>query len=61
MLGEEVWPEDFAQACRSRGMSVKDRELLGLYEGYQKLLVEHRLYDAEGCHWSARTLLQAGR
>ncbi len=54
----EIWPEQFAEACNQRGATDKDRELLGIYAAYQKLLVDHNLYDAEGCFWSARDLLR---
>jgi len=54
----EIWPEAFHQACSSRGMSEKDRELFELYDAYQQALREHRLYDAEGAFWSARDVLQ---
>ena len=53
----EIWPEQFAEACRQRGVTDKDRELLAIYRAYQQRLVEHNLYDAEGCFWSARDLL----
>ena len=52
----EIWPEQFAEACRQRGFSAKDRELLAIYTGYQERLLAHDLYDAEGCFWSADLL-----
>jgi ATP-dependent helicase/DNAse subunit B len=57
----EVWPDDFRAACRERGMHRKDRDLLHLYEEYQKALTDHGLYDADGCFWSARALLRDGQ
>ena len=54
----EIWPEQFAEACRERGASPKDRELLAIYQAYQDRLVGHNLYDAEGQFWSARDLLR---
>ncbi len=57
----DVWPDRFRDACRSRGMTAKDAELLTLYEAYQQILNEHHLYDAEGRFWSARRLLREGR
>ncbi len=54
----EIWPEQFAQACRQRGVAEKDRELLAIYQAYQQTLLDHNLYDAEGCFWSARDLLR---
>ncbi len=53
----EIWPEQFAEACQQRGVTDKDRELLAIYRAYQQRLVDHNLYDAEGCFWSARDLL----
>ena len=38
----------------------KDRELCGLYDRYQALLLEHDLYDADGQFWAARALLREG-
>lgn len=65
LIGElkrlDVWPDRFGEACRSRGMTAKDAELLALYEAYQQILNEHHLYDAEGRFWSARRLLREGR
>lgn len=57
----EIWPEHFHEACRSRGITDKDAELLEIYDGYQQCLREHELYDAEGRFWSARDLLDQGR
>ena len=54
----EIWPEDFGRACRSRGISQKDRELLAIYEAYQHCLLQHHLYDAEGRSWLARDWLR---
>jgi ATP-dependent helicase/nuclease subunit B len=53
----EIWPEQFAEACRRRGMDQKDIELLAIYDAYQRRLLDHNLYDAEGRFWSARDLL----
>ena len=44
----EIWPEQFAEACRERGSHRKDRELLVIYQAYQERLVAHNLYDTEG-------------
>jgi ATP-dependent helicase/nuclease subunit B len=57
----EIWPEDLRHACQARGFTVKDRELLDLYEAYQVTLRENQLYDAEGRFWSARDRLQQGQ
>ena len=54
----EIWPEQFAEACQQRGVAEKDRELLAIYQAYQQTLLDHNLYDAEGCFWSARDLLR---
>ena len=54
----EIWPEQFAEACQQRGVTEKDRELLAIYGAYQQRLLDHNLYDAEGCFWSARDLLR---
>lgn len=53
----EIWPEEFEQACRRRGLAQKDRELLALYSRYQEHLNRHDLYDSEGRLWSAREQL----
>ena len=54
----EIWPEHFDEACRRRGASRKDVELLGIYDAYQQCLLERNLYDPEGRFWSARDWLQ---
>ncbi|MBX3411719.1 MAG: PD-(D/E)XK nuclease family protein [Pirellulales bacterium] len=57
----EIWPDDFAQVCRTRGsLAAKDRELLTLYRQYQEELNRCQLYDSEGRLWSAREHLRAG-
>ena len=56
----EIWPDQFHQACQAKGMTDKDRELLGIYRAYQDLLTQHDLYDTEGRFWLARTLLGQG-
>ncbi|NQU21262.1 MAG: PD-(D/E)XK nuclease family protein [Candidatus Nealsonbacteria bacterium] len=53
----EIWPEHFFEACRARGITDKDTELLEIYDEYQRRLREHQLYDPEGRFWSARDLL----
>ena len=53
----EIWPEHFLEACRARGITDKDTELLEIYDEYQRRLREHQLYDPEGRFWSARDLL----
>ncbi len=57
----EIWPEHFEEACRTRGLNDKDRELALIYTEYQKLLVEYQLYDAEGRFWEARDRLEKGQ
>ena len=57
----EIWPEELAAACERLGFSQKDRELLWLYDEYQRLLNEHELYDAEGRFWLARALVRDGQ
>lgn len=57
---DEIWPEQFEEACRSRGLSDKDRELTLLYKIYQECLLERERYDAEGRFWSAREALANG-
>jgi len=57
----EIWPDDLRRACQDRGFTLKDRELLDLYEAYQIILRENQLYDAEGRFWSARDWLQQGQ
>ncbi len=53
----EIWPDQLAEACHQRVVKEKDRELLAIYRAYQQRLLDHNLYDAEGCFWSARDLL----
>ncbi len=57
----EVWPQDFLNACRSRGAAAKDDELFEIYEAYQDSLLRHNLYDEEGRFWQARDRLQQGQ
>ncbi|MCH7989184.1 MAG: exodeoxyribonuclease V subunit gamma [Planctomycetes bacterium] len=57
---DEVWPEEFQQACRSRGETDKDRELTLIYQKYQDRLLEQDRYDDEGRFWSARDALANG-
>ena len=57
----EIWPDEFLQACRQRGMTAKDRELWHLYNEYQLLLNRRHLFDAEGRFWSARALVRDGQ
>lgn len=54
----EIWPEHFRDACKQRGQSPKDIELLEIYQRYQDRLTAHGLYDAEGRFWSAREILR---
>ncbi|MBX7166636.1 MAG: exodeoxyribonuclease V subunit gamma [Pirellulales bacterium] len=56
----EIWPEDFAGAIEQAKLGPKERELWALYDCYQSLLLEHRLYDAEGQFWLARKLIAEG-
>ena len=58
MKRREIWPDEFGRACTARGITQRDIELLGLYHDYQDHLTRHNLFDAEGCFWSARTMLQ---
>lgn len=65
----EIWPEEFAEACRESAalgapqgkLSPRDQELFALYRDYQALLNRAQLYDLEGRFWSARRLLQQGQ
>jgi ATP-dependent helicase/nuclease subunit B len=57
----EIWPEEFRDACQRRTLSDKDRELVSLYEAYQRKLTAHDLYDAEGRFWAARARLREGQ
>lgn len=57
----EIWPEEFRDACQRRTLSDKDRELVALYEAYQRKLTAHDLYDAEGRFWAARARLREGQ
>ena len=57
----EIWPEDFDRACRQRGLTPQDRELILLYHEYQRHLRDCQLYDAEGRFWTARELLRGGQ
>ncbi len=65
LIGElkrlEIWPEHFHQACRARGITEKDVELLEIYDQYQRCLRQHQLYDAEGRFWAARDRLHQGQ
>lgn len=59
----EIWPDEFEEALgkrRAPPASGKDVELARIYREYQDVLARHRLYDAEGRFWSARTLLAEG-
>ena len=58
MKRRKIWPDDFGRACTARGLTQRDIELLGLYNDYQDHLTRHNLFDAKGCFWSARTMLQ---
>jgi len=57
----EIWPEEFRDACQRRNLADKDRELVALYEAYQRKLTAHDLYDAEGRFWAARARLREGQ
>ncbi len=57
---DEIWPEEFEAACRRRGSSDKDRDLVLVYREYQAQLIESQHYDAEGAFWSAREALKNG-
>ena len=54
---QEVWPDEFRQSVELLGPSEKNREIAAVYDQYQQLLSDHRLYDSEGRFWSARALL----
>lgn len=58
---DEVWPEQFLEACEKKGLNDKDRELASIYEEYQKKLLALQRYDSEGRFWSARELIDAGQ
>jgi ATP-dependent helicase/DNAse subunit B len=53
----EIWPEDLAGGWQQGAATRRQRELLWLYIIYQQQLQQHRLFDAEGQFWLARTLL----
>ena len=53
----EIWPHEFLEACRKRGLTDKDAELYEIYEEYQHSLRAHELFDLEGRIWSARDIL----
>lgn len=57
----EIWPDHFGRACRERGATDKDRELIRLYADYQEALNNYNLYDKEGRYWTARRLLREGQ
>ncbi len=57
---DEVWPEQFLEACKVRGEQQKDLELSRIYSAYQRQLHELSLYDAEGRFWSVRNALRQG-
>jgi ATP-dependent helicase/nuclease subunit B len=57
----EIWPEELGRACRDKGASAKDLDLLAVYSRYQDVLNRRQLYDAEGRFWSARALLREGQ
>ena len=54
---QEVWPDEFRRSVALLGPSEKNREIAAVYDQYQQLLNDHRLYDSEGRFWSARALL----
>ncbi|HVU87948.1 MAG TPA: PD-(D/E)XK nuclease family protein [Pirellulales bacterium] len=58
---QEIWPDEFEQACRARGRQRKDQELSAIYRAYQQHLNDNGLYDAEGRFWTARELLLKGQ
>ena len=51
---QEVWPDEFRRSVELVGPSEKNREIAAVYDQYQQLLNDHRLYDSEGRFWSAR-------
>lgn len=56
----EIWPPEFLEACKKRGLTDKDSELYEIYEEYQQSLLDHGLFDLEGRIWSARDILKSG-
>ena len=56
----EIWPPEFLEACKKRGLADKDSELYEIYEEYQQSLRDHGLFDLEGRIWSARDVLKSG-
>lgn len=57
----EIWPDELRKGVARLDDSPRHRELLDIYEEYQRRLTEGCLYDAEGRLWSARTMLAEGK
>lgn len=53
----QIEPEKFRRFPTAR--TARDRELALIYERYQDLLRERRLYDSEGRFWEARRVLES--
>lgn len=56
----ETWPAQFREAIEQRGIRPSDAELSEIYTEYQAILIDRKVYDAEGRFWWARDLLQSG-
>lgn len=54
----QIEPEKFRRFPTAR--TARDRELALVYERYQEILRERRLYDSEGRFWEARSELENG-
>jgi len=59
---EEIWPEEFLEACSHRPpkRARRDKELGLIYSQYQQHLTKQNWYDTEGRFWLARTELNDG-
>ncbi|MCA9094252.1 MAG: exodeoxyribonuclease V subunit gamma, partial [Planctomycetaceae bacterium] len=53
----EIWPEHLERITAGEQGRSADRELAAIYDAYQRKLLEHHWYDAEGRFWSAARLL----
>ena len=56
----EIWPQELREAAGGLP-GDKNRELVELYDAYQRVLNNHDLYDAQGRFWSARAQLRDGQ
>ncbi|MFO1022417.1 MAG: PD-(D/E)XK nuclease family protein [Planctomycetales bacterium] len=55
---EEIWPDQFLQACQGFQERSKDQELAAIYHEYQETLTKSKWYDEEGRFWYARQLIE---